>query len=313
MESSLQALCVQLCDPNHQTAGEASKALCRRIEKSPDLVGRSVDHIFAPLYARLGERTVPFAALVDLLVALALLLERVDPKVLPQARSSRVFPLVMDRVLALLELPEATSSAEDASDAALRCAKAALNRWYPLCDTTANAVRLEFGFLAHLAVRFLGGDCRALCLRSASILKSSADACVDVETLAGFFPGVCTALVHLLLRGDFKLGSHVVVAVFGALRAWIARVLSDKVNLTTGSEPLTLEGLFRKFNRGDYKTDDLSDATPQHRHAPASRDGLVQVTRDAEWLARTSSNTADVLCVVLGGGRRCRYAGDSSN
>ena len=80
-------------------------------------------------------------------------------------------------------------------------------------------------------VRFLGQPCCALlgrvlslCLRSASILKSSADTCVDVDTLAGFFPGVCAALVHLLLRGDFKLGSHVVVAVFGALRAWIARV-----------------------------------------------------------------------------------------
>jgi len=157
MESSLQALCVQLCDPNHQTAGQASKALCRRTEKSPDLVGRSFDHIFAPLHARLADRTVPFAALVDLLVALAALLERVDPKMLPQARSSRLFPLVMDRVLALLELPEATSSAEDACDAALRCAEAVLKHWSPLSDTTAKAVRVEFGFLADLAVRILGG------------------------------------------------------------------------------------------------------------------------------------------------------------
>ena len=107
MESSLQDLCVQLCDPIHQAAGQASKALCRRMEKSPDLVERSYDHIFATLHARLGDGTLPFASLVDLLVALAVLLERVDPKVLPHARSSRVFSLVMDRVLALLELPEA--------------------------------------------------------------------------------------------------------------------------------------------------------------------------------------------------------------
>ena len=278
MERSLQALCVQLCGTNLQSAGLASKALCRRIETSPDLVGRSFVHVFAPLYARLGGRSVPFAALVDLFLALAVLLERLDPKVISQARSSRVFPLVMDQVLALLELPEATSSAEDACDATLRCADAAVNRWHPLCDTTAKAVRLELGFLAHLAVRFLGGECRALCLRSASILRSIPDTCVDVDTLAGFFPGVCNALVHLLLLGDFKLGSRVVVAAFGALTAWIVRVQSDRANPTAGSKPLTLEGLFRKFNRGGYKTDDLSDAMSQHGHTPASRAGPLQVT-----------------------------------
>ena len=87
-------------------------------------------------------------------------------------------------------------------------------------ESGASGVR----FLGPHCCALLGRDCRALCLRSASILKSSADTCVDVDTLAGFFPGVCAALVHLLLRGDFKLVSHVVVAVCGALRAWIARV-----------------------------------------------------------------------------------------
>ena len=74
------------------------QALCRRIKISPDLVGRSFEHVFAPFYA-VWATGLCHSLLVDLLEAMAELLERVDPKVISQGRSSRVLPLVMVRCL----------------------------------------------------------------------------------------------------------------------------------------------------------------------------------------------------------------------
>ena len=58
--------------------------------------------------------------------------------------------------------------------------------------------------------------------------RNTQDTCVDVGTFAGFFHGICTALMRLLSRENFKLGSRVVVAAFDALVAWFVCVLSDR-------------------------------------------------------------------------------------
>ena len=84
--------------------------------------------------------------------------------------------------------------------------------------------------------------------RSRKTGRSTQDTCVDVGSLAGFFLGVCTALMHLPSRENFKLWSPVVVAAFGALVARFVCVLSDRANPTARSKPLSLERLFRKFN-----------------------------------------------------------------
>eukprot|EP00913_Durusdinium_trenchii_P004567 g4242.t1 len=48
----------------------------------------------------------------------------------------------------------------------------------------------------------------------------------SVETLATFYPGVCTALAKILLKsGDAKLGSKLVVASCSCLTSWITVVL----------------------------------------------------------------------------------------
>ena len=183
----------------------------------------------------------------------------------------------------------------DEYDAAVSCL-------HPPGDTTAMAVRHELAFSAHLAVCFLCGDYPALCLSSAAVPRNIPGTCVDMDTLAGIFPGVCTALARLILCGDFKLGVACcgVVAAFGALTAWIVRVQSGSATRPRGRScwlwRASFESSIEEAIRPTAPTTPCGNTDAQLRLI-----GPLQATRDAKWLARTSSDIADVLCAVLGG------------
>ena len=106
---------------------------------------------------------------------------------------------------------------------------------------------------------------------------------------------MCTALVHLLC-GDFKLGSPVVVAAFGA--AWIVRVQSGATRSRGRSRCHGRASFERSIEEAMRPT---TPATPCGTGTHQLRLTVRSRHETAEWRARTSSDTADVLCAVLGG------------
>eukprot|EP00927_Polykrikos_kofoidii_P021885 TRINITY_DN20593_c0_g1_i1.p1 TRINITY_DN20593_c0_g1~~TRINITY_DN20593_c0_g1_i1.p1 ORF type:complete len:1396 (+),score=167.59 TRINITY_DN20593_c0_g1_i1:166-4353(+) len=314
----LQATCVQLCDPDGRVVRSAARDLVGHLEKaSPTDLAGAFDMILAPLAARLDERSLAAPLVDDLLCSLTPLLERAAvPNDVVRGTSTsskfrRVFPIVMERLLAVLEelLPfeskiaseqcrsEApVASREDAAATALRCAETLMRRWYPVCDKTAEIVRMQLGYLAHMGVSFLDGGHRELRCRSAAVLRSIPRAVDDVDAMACFYPGVCIALVKVLLHGDFKLGSKVVVAACGAWQEWILRVLSDAANpACAAAVPLSLDSLFSDYNRKDQQANAAVSA-----QSPARTVGkLPTLTRNAVWLAETSARTGEALVAVL--------------
>ena len=47
------------------------------------------------------------------------------------------------------------------------------------------------------------------------------------ETLAAFYPGVCTALARVLLKSDVNVGRAVLLSACACLAAWLQAVLVD--------------------------------------------------------------------------------------
>jgi len=305
MADPVRLLCVQLCDRQESAARHAAKTLARHITAaSPSELALVFDYVLAPLLARLSEQDLPALLLEDLLTALALLLECVDRDRVASARSQRLFPLVMERLLALLEWQEVASS-DEVTDTALRCTEAAVGRWYRLCDRAAEVVHLQLGFLVHIAIQFIESSQRSLCLRCARVLQLVALVEDGVDRLACFYPGVCTSLAKVLLRGDFKLGSKVVVATCDTWREWIVHVLADSLNpASTHPKTLSLASIFQEYNGKtdgrDEELPDFGEIRPRAKSAQGGRAGsLPRLDRNAGWVAETSKRTAEALCAVL--------------
>ncbi|CAK0813522.1 unnamed protein product [Prorocentrum cordatum] len=297
---------VQLCDPSAPAARDAVKALSQHLAALPAeaLGGATFDHALAPLLARLGSGGALAPPVEELLGALALLLERAGPASVPPARAARVFPLVMERLLPLLEGSGASAPKEEAVLAALRCAEALLGSWYSACDRSGELVRLQVGFLVHLAVRLADGGSRELRLRALQVLRHAGEAEDDADALACFYPGVCSALAGLLIRADFKLGSKVVAAACDAWRTWLAGVLADSRNLgiVQRRSPLRLADLFWEHNQRVGGTLEAApDATAGSAAvALAAAPGrLPKVLRDAAWLEEVGARTGEALCAAL--------------
>ena len=205
----------------------------------------------------------------------------------------------MERLLSLLERP---ALAEDPTATALRCANALLLRWYGLCDTGSELVRLQLGFLVHLAVQLLESAHRTVRLSCISVLRDVAVVEGDPDAAACFFPGVCTSLIKLVLHGDFKLGSKVITAACDTWGAWIVLVLSDVANpVVEQAAPLTLEGLIVKHN---WQAGAGLEAAPARElgprtMCPGGAAKLPRVERDAGWLEESAARTSQALCAVL--------------
>lgn len=311
---ALHGACVQLCDPNVREVRVAAHAVAQWLQAAPPAeVAAGFDCVLAPIVTRLGEHGLPVGLQEELLGALTPLLERAEPSSLqPEARMRRVFPVVVERLLNLLEglatsggvASQLAASREDTASASLRCAGVALRRWYRCCDRTAEIVRMQLGFLAHLSLHFLASGHRELCCQCALVLQAIAETEEDADTLACFFPGVCTAIVKFLLQGDFKLGSKAEAAACDAWRAWIVRVLADAANPACAAVEgvLTLAGLFEGYNSQvrDGKTSKPVLASPAAAKSKSTTSSkLPQLERDGTWLAETGARTAEALVGVL--------------
>ncbi|CAE8730813.1 unnamed protein product, partial [Polarella glacialis] len=324
---------VQLCDPDASAAKAACEALRNYAAIAPaqDLA-LCFEQLLAPCLGRLAElrpgseQRLPFPAalLEELLELLAVLLERVDPTGLVEGRARRIFPLVCERLLVVLEAQlgsiqsKRAAVLEEAAARALRGADALLRRWYLHSDRGAELTRMQLGFLVHLTVQLLVGlESREQRLRCLGVLRVVAEVEQDPDVLACFYPGVCTALARLLLQGagdgDFKLGSRVVAAACDAWRAWLCTVLADSANAhlrTTQSScsktPFTLAELFRKQNE---RTSPVAlhaaaaaskpQGVQQHSGANRQGSGMPTLLRDATWLEETSARTAEALVAAL--------------
>lgn len=243
-----KSACVELCDPSASVACAAAQRLRNFIGASQSKeLEAGFDHIIAPLLARLADKSSAESLLEECLLTLSKLLGKVQPTGVPVARSRRVFPLIMERLLPMLEQP---TLAEEVVANILECAGVVLRDWYKWCDRAVELTRMQLGFLAHLAVQFIHDAHRDCRLQSIELLNSIPQVEDSADILACFFPGVSIALVKIILHSDFKLGSKVVVASTNAWREWIVHVLGDIANNKgVVKRTLTLTDLFYGYNR----------------------------------------------------------------
>ena len=232
----MASACVQMCDPDPGVARDACKAL---LTLSPPLLSApcQFDQVLAPVLARLSERPSPCSGLLEDTLKLLLILLESGNGDLPD-RKQRVFPLVCERLLALLEdlLREdaRTAQTEEIVLQILQASRVLIAGWYVSSDSELPQVQL--GYLAHLAVQLLssgiskGRPSRDQIISSVLVLQAMAEA--DADMLANFYPGVCTALVKLLLQAgkEFKVGFKIVIVSCRCLREWICAVLGNTPN-----------------------------------------------------------------------------------
>ena len=321
MEGVLSGACVQLCDPSPEVASLACKALLATLPPPPQpLLSAPVqfEQLLAPVLARLSERPTPcFNLLEDVLQLLLVLLERGDPAQIPTNRLPRVFALVCERLLAVLEellcktSTRLAAQAEDLILQVLRASQLLIARWYRP-DSDNETSRMQFGYLAHLAVQLLNAGVssksapsRDQLLASVSLLHAMADIPAAGDMLANFYPGVCTALVKLLLQAgkEFKVGFKIVVLGCGCLGAWMRAVLGNGVNaeLRARQTPLTLAELFCQHNqreRGAEVTDPGMETRPAVAE-PSTNCPLPKLKRDLAWQKETGRQSSDALIAVL--------------
>ena len=173
---------------------------------------------------------------------------------------------------------------------------------------------MQFGYLAHLAIQLLNSGTtsksapRDQSIASILVLKAMAEIQAAANVLATFYPGVCTALVKLLLQAgkEFKVAFKIVVVSCGCLGAWMRAVLGNDVNADLLGEvkirpPLTLEELFLQHNN-PQKGPDMTVASGTKQAAgqsPGSRGVLPALHRDSAWLRETGRQSSDALVAVL--------------
>ena len=136
MEGALTSACVQLCETDPVAARSACKVLLAMGSQPLQEAPSRFDQILAPVLARLSERPLPCLGLMeDVLKLLLVLLEGGDPAVLPTSKLQRVFPLVCERLMGLLEeLRGKTSTrsgaqAEEMTLQILQSAQVLIVRW----------------------------------------------------------------------------------------------------------------------------------------------------------------------------------------
>lgn len=138
----LRGLCLGVCDPDPTASRESAAALAAALSRSTaEEAAAATDCALAALLARLGDAAGaapgPAPLLEALLGALLALLERAP------VRAPRAFPLLAERLLALLERP---LGSEEAVAAALRVAEAALSRgWCARAGASGAGARLSRG------------------------------------------------------------------------------------------------------------------------------------------------------------------------
>ena len=219
--------CVELCDPDLERA----RAACLTLLSGP----QSFEQVLAPVAYRLAERPPQWRLLEDVLELLKqqLELEPVSRKVL------KVIPLLCERLCSLLEssLPVArTGSLEQVQGLLLENMTVLLRRWWAQVDRQTDVAKMQIGFLSHLLVRLLELPLpREQRLVSLRLLQLQAEM-ESPDTLAAFYPGVCTALAKLLLKSHVNAGKQVLLAACTCLAAWLRAVLVDTKPLVSLAE-----------------------------------------------------------------------------
>ncbi|CAK9022077.1 TELO2-interacting protein 1 homolog (Protein SMG10) [Durusdinium trenchii] len=282
---AISQLCVQLCDPDSGVAKVACQALLQT-----EALGGNFEHVLAPLLFRLAERPPAWPLLEDVLLLLKLLLEAPIEHTEPRAASvaPRLAPLLLERMSGLLEVIWAEASSgltEGASLRALDAVEVLLRKWYIHADHATKLAKMQVGFLAHLAVQRATSEVsRQEQVLSLKILQTLAEVERSVETLATFYPGVCTALAKILLKsGDAKLGSKLVVASCSCLTSWITVVL--------GAEP------------GQWPQDSCEPRAALAALFALQNGRSVEEpgsTSRSAMLSETGARSSEVLCAVLG-------------
>ena len=311
----MASACIQMCDPDPGVARDACKAL---LTLTPPLLSSpsQFDQVLAPVLARLSERPSPCSGLLeDTLKLLLILLESENGDL--SERKQRVFPLVCERLLALLEdlLREdsvRTAQTEEMVLQILKASRVLIAGWY-VSSGNSELPRVQLGYLAHLAIQLLsrgisskGRPSRDQVISSVLVLQAMAEADAAADVLANFYPGVCTALVKLLLQAgkEFKVGFKIVILACRCLGEWICAVLgtsptSELVAAAHKQTPLTLTELFRQHNKPDGEAHIASVREMKLPPRTRSKTVLPQLNRNSAWLEETSLQTSEALVTVL--------------
>eukprot|EP00921_Rhytidocystis_pertsovi_P019278 GHVQ01030543.1.p1 GENE.GHVQ01030543.1~~GHVQ01030543.1.p1 ORF type:complete len:1179 (+),score=127.38 GHVQ01030543.1:96-3632(+) len=133
------------------------------------------------------------------------------------------------------------------------------------CDVDGSKRKGLIGICILLFVKLLTrpgtSNNRRIVLEIVACLREYTDSVRCCDTLSAFYPGVCTALSHLLSKGDYKLGSKVYSEAAIALRKWISRVLGDfRATAAPSSEDL-LESINSPHNAYRGKQDWFTEAS----------------------------------------------------
>ncbi|CAE7827991.1 PHT4 [Symbiodinium necroappetens] len=315
MERAMASACIQMCDPDPGVARDACKAL---LTLTPPLLSSpsQFDQVLAPVLARLSERPSRCSGLLeDTLKLLLILLESENGDLLE--RKQRVFPLVCERLLALLEdlLREdsvRTAQTEEMVLQILKASRVLIAGWY-VSSGNSELPHVQLGYLAHLAIQLLsrgisskGRPSRDQVISSVLVLQAMAEADAAADVLANFYPGVCTALVKLLLQAgkEFKVGFKIVILACRCLGEWTCAVLgtsptSELVAAAHKQTPLTLTELFRQHNKPDGEAHIASVREIKLPPRTRSKTVLPQLNRNSAWLEETSLQTSEALVTVL--------------
>ena len=315
--------CIQLCDPNTNTARDACIELVSILSAARHLCTSGFEHVLAPAVFQLAERPPQWGLLEEVCRLVQLLLAQAEPSDLPGKKALNVFPLLCERACGLLETVfsgggSGSASVEIVTVQLLQILQILLRKWYLQASRRSELSRMQVGFMAHLAVRLLSEDSasREQQLLSLELLQAVTEVERSIDNLASFYPGVCTALARVLLRhgSHAKAGSKVIIASCGCFSAWLQAVLSNEGNLhllDTESDSTALElafssgsvaqGLARIFSmhtgRGKNSTE-----SPPFKNRAAQHAGLPDLKRDKTWLDETSKRTSQVFLAVLRGG-----------
>ena len=314
--------CIQLCDPNINTARNACTELVSILSAARHLCTSGFEHVLAPAVFQLAERPPQWGLLEEVCRLVQLLLAQAEPRDLPGKKALNVFPLLCERACGLLETVfsggrRGSDSVEIVTVQLLQILQILLRKWYVQASGRSELSRMQVGFVAHLAVRLLSEDgvSREQQLLSLELLQAVTEVERSIDNLASFYPGVCTALARVLLRhgSHAKAGSKVIIASCGCFSAWLQAVLSNERNLhllDTESDSTALElafssgsvaqGLARIFSM-HTRTGKTSTESPPFKNRAAQHAGLPDLKRDKTWLDETSKRTSQVFLAVLRG------------
>ena len=306
---AISRACIELCDPDNSKARDACRELLSTLVASKDF-GTRFEHVLAPVVFRLAERPPQWRLLEDVCSLLQLLLVRVGPDALPAKRVANVFPLLCERVCGLLETVLSAGRSggiEVVAVQLLRILKILLEKWSMHSARGSDISKMQTGFIAHLAVSMLSEEAsREEQLLSAEVLQTLAEV-ESIDTLASFYPGVCTALAKVLLRRSHgQIGSRMVVASCSCFSAWLQAVLTDEINHHLLNSPPAVELVSSSIPEGLAQIFSLHRSTRSAQSLPSNKGaaqlpGLPDLNRDEIWLDETSSRTSQVLVAILRG------------